>query len=310
MRRCRLGVVEPLHAGDLAQWFDAVRWVSKCRQGIGHIGNRCQSGLQHQRRCGKRIGDVVRQRSRHPGDGSDGAHRAHKVAVGDAVVGVGRGECARDPASGAEVTHHHGVVGEPDGDIVRTTVRPYPRFSCFVRLHRPVPVLVVGGQVEPHRGLRTKAVQPVQPEAAALDDEHIDIVVERGHEWYFGVPHCSGSVAGHLQHVRRKQRGGGLPVGTRDRQHRSRPTEALLLPLVGQVDLRADRRTTGQRCDDHGVCLRHTGCRAHDVALRHQRRQRRDIGAFDERGSQTGGECPLGVVRRVVGHEYAPTTTH
>ena len=79
--------------------------------------------------------------------------------------------------------------------------------------------------------------------------------VERGDERHVGVADGDGAPAGGAQHRGGQQRGGGLAVGPGDGEHRARPARALLLPLVGEVDLGAQRHAEARGGDDHGVGL-------------------------------------------------------
>ena len=138
------------------------------------------------------------------GDGAELALRADEHGVGarpdDAVVGAGGAE--RDVAGRrrGEVGHHDGVGGEADGDVVGPLLAEDAGLGRRVGVHRDVPVEVVGGQVEPGRGVAAERPGPGQPEARALDDERVDVEVERLDERDVGVAgghraHAAGGAA-------------------------------------------------------------------------------------------------------------------
>jgi hypothetical protein len=169
-----------------------------------------------------------------------------------------------------------------------------------------VPVEVVGGEVEPRRHLRAQARGPGQAEAAALDDERIDVEVEGVDERRLGVAGRDGTAPAHVQHRRGQQRGRRLPVGAGDRQDRARPAGTALLPLPGEVDLAADGQTALVRFGDQRVMLGQPG-RGHDEL--HGVEQ---LGALPgvRRHDQVEAE-PFGGsgrARRVVGGEDRPSS--
>ena len=71
VRRRGLRVVEPLHPAQAAERLDAVRRVAEGGERLGDCLDTGQAALEHQRGCGERVGDVVRERSRHVGDAGD-----------------------------------------------------------------------------------------------------------------------------------------------------------------------------------------------------------------------------------------------
>ena len=79
-----------------------------------------------------------------------------------------------------------------------------------------MPVLMVGCEVEPHRCFSAETLEPIQSEAAALDHEHVDVVVQSSDERHFGVSHRGRLHTGVVEEVRCEERGGGLPVGACD----------------------------------------------------------------------------------------------
>ena len=139
-----------------------------------------------------------------------------------------------------------------------------------VAAHRRVPVEVVLGEVQPRAGDRPERIRPGQPEARALDHEHVDVEVERAHQRHLGVAGGDRSPARRLDHRRRQQRGGGLAVGPGDGDDRPRAAGPLLLPLVGEVDLAAHRHAGLPRDGEEAVALGHAGAGGHELDALHQ----------------------------------------
>ena len=175
---------------------------------------------------------------------------------------------------------------------------PHARLGRRVGVERCVPVLVIRCEVEPHRCLGAEVIEPVESKAAALDGEDVDIGIEHRHQRNFRVADGRRPVTGGSEHLGGQQRRGRLAVGTGDRQHRPRTAHPLLLPLVGEVDLRADRPTCTYGGDDHRMRLGHAGRRADDVDGLDQPTQRVTFRPLDQGGAEPGGNAALVVVGR------------
>jgi hypothetical protein len=302
MRRRRLRVVEPGDAAGVGDELDAMRRPDERGQRRRHRSRVGQPALEHEGGGGKPVGDVVGQAAPHRRDRRDLATRGDQRTVLDPVVGAVAGE--RDVATRreSEMMHHRGVVGVADRDVARELVGEDASLGGRVGRQRPVPIEMVGGEVEPGRGVGAEALGPGQTEARALDDEGVEIVeADSGDERDVGVAGSDRAHPGGLEHGDSEQRRRRLAVGAGDGEHRPRPAAALLLPLVGELELADDAPSAPSGDGEQPMALRHPGRRDDDVAALHQCVEL-VVRRFDRQlDPQLGGEPPSCRCGRVVG---------
>ena len=192
VRRGGLGVVVPGDAVGVADELDAVRRTAEARPARRRRPSRSASRVSSTSAAAAR--PFVRSwgsRRRRLATGAELAGRADEHASSDrpfdAVVGVGRAERDVTSRSGGESPHHLGVAGEADRDVVGTLVGEDLVLGVAVGVHRAMPVEVVGSEVQPRRGLAAEPLGEREPEAGALDDERVEVHVDRRHERNLGV---------------------------------------------------------------------------------------------------------------------------
>ena len=136
-----------------------------------------ETGLEHERRRRQGVGDVVRQ----PAAASSRPRRSYRrdrpaSSPREAVVGARTPE--RHVAAGATAR-----CASRSGRRRIRSPRPPAAGGRRGAPWRPrrwpssVPVEMVGREVEPHRGVGTELLRPRQAEAAALDDERVELVI-------------------------------------------------------------------------------------------------------------------------------------
>ena len=182
---------------------------------------------------------------------------------------VGRGLTERDAAAWRrrQVGDHRRVAGEADGHVGGALIGEDLGLRRRVGLHRLVPVEVIGRQVEPRRRLAAEVLGPGQPEARALDDEDVDVEVDRLDEGHVGIscgngPHPRGFQDGDREQGRRR-----LPVGPGDGEHRPGAVVALLLPFIGQLQLAHDAPALIAGHAEQAVALGNAWRRNDEVAV-------------------------------------------
>ena len=227
-----------------------------------------------------------------------------QMAVGDVVVGAGRSERHRSCRRGSEAVHHDGIVDETDRDVLGALIDPDPRLGGLVGLHRPVPVEVIGCQVEPGSALGTERRGPGETEAGALDDEGVEVHHDRVDQRGRGVPGIDRSQARRSEHLHGQQGRGRLAVGSGDRHHRTRTAGALLLPAVGEFDLRHELDVCCLRRVDHRVRLGHARRRADEIAGRDQFGELVDVGTVEQLHAELGGNVATSPIDDVVGDDH------
>ncbi len=296
-----------------ADVFEPVRRTGERRQRSGDRVGAGQPGLDHERRGRECVRQVVGQAAFHRTNRSDGAVRADQPravrALLDAVVGRGGAEGHRPSRRLTEATHDHRVVDEADGDVVRPLVGPHLGLGGFVGGHRAMPVEMIRCEVEPGGTLGTERRRPRKSEAGAFDDEGVEVELDRVDQRGRGVPCVDRAQPASAQHLDSEQGRGRLAVGAGDREHRSRSPRTVLLPSVGEFDLRHQFDAGGLRDADDGVGLGNAWRRTDQVARRHHVRQRCGIGTVEQLDAQFGGEQSTPFVDDVVGDDHVDATT-
>ena len=270
MRRGGLRIVEPLHASRTTEPLEPVRWSRERGERLGDRLARRQPGLQHERRRGQGVGDVVGKPAAHHRDIGDRAARTHQCGAVEVVVGAGGAERAVTPGRPLEMAHHDRVVDEPDRRVGGVLEVEQTRLGSDVTVHRRMPVEMVGRKVQPHRGIGAEPFGPSQTEAGALDHEGVEIVIEGVDQRDVGVAESRCAEARRTQDGNGEFGRRGLAVGPRDRQDRTWPTDPLLLPDVGEFDLAVDRNSAGPGGKDQGMRLGYTGRGREQVELGHE----------------------------------------
>ncbi len=253
----RLGVVDPGDPVDHGDLGDPVRVRAEGPQALADR-LRLHAVGAGQRGGGQRVADVVRGRRADVLDraelgrvlGPVGHERpVHQQAVDHAEVR--QGGCAEAEADRPAALLDVGLADQRLGGRVGQVVHAGdgvalvdPALVGGVRLHRAVPVQVVGGQVEHGRRVRAQRGRPVQLVAGELDGEHVvgllgehrvqhrDADVADGG----GAPARGGQDRG--EHLDR----GGLAVGAGDRQPGGRFAGGGVRPAQppGQLDVAPD----------------------------------------------------------------------
>ena len=144
------------------------------------------------------------------------------------------------PGAWARLRITIGSVDQADRRVVVRWLVKIRALGRLVAVHRRVPVEVVGREVEPHRGLGAERRRPRQPEARALDDEGVEILVDRVDERgrVFPASTVRSPAARRISTVSSVVV--VLPSVPVIAEDRPRPAGALLLPAVGEFDLRRE----------------------------------------------------------------------
>ena len=157
VRRRGLRVVVPLDPADAGHQLDPVRGAAERRPGRRRRPSTVATPASSTpaaaaralvRSWGRRAAQVGHARQRALGPDGAGAV--------DAVVGRRSPKVTWRPGRDGEPGHDDRVVGVADGRVVRPLVVPDAGLGRLVAAMRAVPVEVVGGEVEPHRGLGRK----------------------------------------------------------------------------------------------------------------------------------------------------------
>ncbi len=228
----RLRVVDVLDAADLAHELEAVLDSRKRAQ---RLGDRiiCDSDRPGRRRGRRRVLAVV--------------------VAGDQRLGGKRiveAKLLAPPLAGnldLEASRH-------DGDIVRLLVFEDPDLRLDVAFERPVPVEVVGLDVQEHGDPRPELVHVLELEARQLAHDPralLEQPVERG-ERAADVP-CHDNVAARRAHDRPQQLAGGR-LAVRPGHTDDRPAER----PIAQLDLAPDGYSASTRLDHERVLTRNT----------------------------------------------------
>ena len=160
---------------------------------------------------------------------------------------------------------------------------------------------MIGREVQPDGGVGAESSGPGQPEAAAFDDERLQVGVDRIDERHVGVPdglcpETGGSEHGD-GHVGRRR----LAVGAGDGQDRAGSVRPILLPSVSEFDLGDQLDVVGLRGDHDVVGFRHTRRRHDEVELAGERAGVE--GCLQQLDPERVRQISFGVVDAVVGDD-------
>ncbi len=236
MRVGGLAVVDEGDPVDHGHLGDAVRLGHEVREPLRHGGRSHADGAGQRGGC-QRIGRVVRSGRVHHSKGSKG-HDRLRGALDQSLVqhtdlpgpGLGQGE-RHATATGPQRRLSHqvtrrGIVGVVDRHAHAPVVDD--PFGCSVGLERPVPVEVVGGQVQHDGPLGGHGAHGVQLGRAELDRQHV-VLLPTGDDGDERDADVADSQAAptvgpqdRLQHAGR----GGLAVRAGDHEPRGRTRAA------------------------------------------------------------------------------------
>ena len=164
----------------------------------------------------------------------------------DAVLASIRAEGdAPPPEHAARCGEHDLVLRVPDRDRVGGLVLVDAGLRRGVGLERGVPVEVVGREVQPGRHPWAEPLREAKAERGRLDDERLDVFVERGDERHVGVADRERLATRCLEHLGDHRRHRGLAVGAGDREHRSR-SRTTAVRSASQSVARSSSLTTGR----------------------------------------------------------------